>query len=155
MHQIEYVVSACLAGVCCRYDGKSNAFTPVMELVRQGRAILVCPEQLGGMATPRVASEIQTQAPRTQDQPIPILQKNGNNVTKAFTLGAHEALYIAQLAGCSKAILKARSPSCGCGIIYDGSFSKKLVTGNGIFAQAAIDAGLTVWTEETWCEQDN
>ncbi len=172
MHQLDYVVSACLAGVACRYDGKDNAHSAVMELVAQGRAILVCPEQLGGMATPRAPSEIQTHG--AQGSVCQVLQKadaitpNDTNstgtdspttapytdVTDAFSRGAHEALRIAKLAGCTKAITKARSPSCGCGLIYDGSFSKVCVAGNGIFAQALLDAGFTVWTEETWEQGD-
>lgn len=163
MHQLDYVVSACLAGVACRYDGKDNAHKAVMELVAQGRAILVCPEQLGGMPTPRAPSEIQTHGAQGPSSPSPIrqvLQRDEAmgatyaDVTLAFSLGAREALRIAKLAGCTKAITKARSPSCGCGLIYDGTFSKTCVTGNGIFAQALLDAGFTVWTEETW-EQGN
>lgn len=160
MSSIEYIVSACLAGVNCRYDGKNNAFEAVIRLVQEGRAILVCPEQLGGMATPRLASEIQcqkkdtTEAHHSQQESLLVLQNNGHDVTAHFLQGAHEALKIAQLAGCSKAIIKARSPSCGHGLIYDGSFSKKLVKGHGVFTQALVQAGFQVCTEESWPQKE-
>ncbi len=163
MHHMEYVVSACLAGVACRYDGKDNAHDAIMKLVAQGRAILVCPEQLGGMATPRVASEIQCQThehsgahmdgPTSQAQLV--LQEDGTDVTEAFARGAREALRIAKLAGCTKALVKARSPSCGCGLIYDGTFSKKLISGNGLFTQALLHNGFAVWTEESFLPENS
>ncbi|WP_319780896.1 DUF523 domain-containing protein [Maridesulfovibrio sp.] len=120
-----YIVSGCLAGLCCRYDGGNNADERVMKLVAEGRAIPVCPEQLGGLATPRPPCEIVNGK---------ILSNEGNDVTEKFTRGAEEALKLAKLVGSKKAILKARSPSCGIGRIYDGTFSGKLIDGDGFFA---------------------
>ena len=133
------IVSACLAGIDCRYDGTSNLSGKVAELVRNGEAIPVCPEQLGGLTTPRPPCEIKDGR---------VITKDGFDVTSSFTKGAEEGLKIAILAGCDYAILKARSPSCGCGMIYDGSFSKKLVPGNGIFTSILIDNSIKVLTEE-------
>ncbi|WP_415714308.1 DUF523 domain-containing protein [Maridesulfovibrio sp.] len=123
-----YIVSGCLAGLCCRYDGGDNADERVMKLVAEGRAIPVCPEQLGGLATPRPPCEIVNGK---------ILSNEGNDVTEKFTRGAEEALKLAKLVGSKKAILKARSPSCGIGRIYDGTFSGKLIDGDGFFCCSA------------------
>ena len=110
------LVSACLLGVCCRYDGKGNPNADVLSLLGRGDVTLipVCPEQLGGMCTPRIPSE------RQDDR---VVNRAGEDLTVCFQRGAEEALRIARLFGCRTAILKERSPSCGCGKIYDGSFS--------------------------------
>jgi len=133
------VVSACLAGIRCRYDGKSRPVDPVVELVRAGKALPLCPEQLGGLPTPRSPHE------RVKDR---FLSKSGTDATEAFKRGANEALRIVLLAGCKAAILKSRSPSCGSGRIYDGTFTGRLVTGNGIFAEALKAHHIEVMTEE-------
>ena len=112
------LVSACLLGVCCRYDGKSKAYPAMLELLKDHELIPVCPEQLGGLPTPR------------------------------YQKGAEEAARLYQLFHCDCAVLKARSPSCGCGEVYDGSFSGTLVPGDGITAQAFKRLGLRVITEE-------
>ncbi len=138
-----YVVSACLAGIPCRYDGGSSPFAPVLQLVKDGRALPVCPEQLGGLPTPRVPAEIRDAR---------VITREGTDVTEAFLRGAQEALQLAKQRGCTAAILKARSPSCGCGPIYDGSFGKKLVEGKGIFAHMLLEAGFQVDSEETFHE---
>jgi len=133
------IVSACLAGVNCRYDGNNNRCPAVQALIKKGRAIPVCPEQLGGLPTPRAPAEIKKGI---------VLTNSGADVTKQFKSGTKQALKIAKLSNCSKAILKARSPSCGIGKIYNGNFDKTLTQGNGIFAQALIDANISVITEE-------
>ncbi|MEE9474990.1 MAG: DUF523 domain-containing protein, partial [Candidatus Hydrothermarchaeaceae archaeon] len=120
------IVSACLAGVKCRWDGDARPCQEVMDLVKQGKAIPVCPEQLGGLPTPRPPAE------RSNNN---VFTRDGKDVTLEFKKGAEEALIIAQLANCKEAILKSKSPSCGSGKIYDGTFSGKLVNGNGIFAE--------------------
>ena len=107
----QYVVSACLAGESCRYDGGCSPCPAVQALVRTGQALPVCPEVLGGLPTPRVPSEIRGGR---------VVAKDGTDVTGAFTCGAEEALRLALENGCTAAILKARSPSCGSGEIYDG-----------------------------------
>ena len=133
------IVSACLAGVACRYDGGSKPCEKVIRLVAEGQAIPICPEQLGGLPTPRAPAEIIGNK---------VIRKDGVDVTDAFNRGAQEALKIARLVGAKTAILKARSPSCGLGKIYDGSFSGRLVDGNGVFAEMCKKDGMEVKTEE-------
>ena len=134
-----FVVSACLAGLPCRYDGRTNLKPEVAELAASGLAVPVCPEELGGLPTPRTPSE------RRGDS---VVMADGTDVTAEFRSGAEAALYIAEEYGCSAAILKARSPSCGRGRIYDGSFTGTLTDGDGITAAALIKAGIRVYTEE-------
>ena len=129
------VVSACLAGVACRYDGTAQAEPEVVEAVRQGKALPLCPEMLGGLPAPREAAEIKAGR---------VVTATNVDLTEAFQKGAEIATQIAILAGCRKAVLKARSPSCGCGQIYDGSFSGRLVEGDGLWAQALKQAGMEV-----------
>ena len=133
------IVSACLAGVACRYDGAGKPCEKVIRLVAEGQAIPVCPEQLGGLPTPRAPAEIIGNK---------VIRKDGVDVTEAFHRGAREALQLARLVGAKTAILKARSPSCGSGKIYDGSFTGKLVDGNGVFAEVCKQNGIEVKTEE-------
>jgi len=132
---MEYVVSACLAGCHCRYDGKTTPDEHVLELVRQGRALPLCPEQLGGLPTPRSPFELLRGC---------ALDRDGNDITPAMLHGVEEAMHLVRLAGCTRAILKSRSPSCGFGIIYDGTFSGVQVAGNGLFAERLHREGLTV-----------
>ena len=139
----QYVVSACLAGESCRYDGGCSPCPAVQALVRTGQALPVCPEVLGGLPTPRVPSEIRGGR---------VVAKDGTDVTGAFTCGAEEASRLALENGCTAAILKARSPSCGSGEIYDGSFTGTRVPGEGVFARMAREAGLEIWSEETFPE---
>lgn len=133
------IVSACLAGLATRYDGTAFAHPKVLELVRQGRALPVCPEQLGGLPTPRAGREVVNGR---------VVTKDGQDSTEAFEHGARQALELARLAGCNKAILKARSPSCGSGKIYDGTFSGRLIPGNGVFAALLKADGFEVVSEE-------
>ena len=133
------IVSACLAGVACRYDGAGKPCEAVIRLVAEGQAIPVCPEQLGGLPTPRAPAEIIGNK---------VIRKDGVEVTEAFNRGAKEALKLARLIGAKTAILKARSPSCGSVTIYDGSFTGKLVDGNGVFAELCKMDGIEVYTEE-------
>ncbi|MFQ5647769.1 MAG: DUF523 domain-containing protein [Candidatus Aenigmatarchaeota archaeon] len=120
------VVSACLAGVKCRWDGTAAPCQKVIELVRQGKAIPVCPEQLAGLPTPR---------PPRERSGSRVITKDGKDVTEELARGAKEALRIAKMAGCKEAILKSRSPACGSGEIYDGTFSGKLTKGDGVFTE--------------------
>ena len=129
------LVSACLLGVNCRYDGTGELNQELKSKMGQYNLIPVCPEQLGGMTTPRNPSE------RIEDKFISV---TGEDVTSSFMKGANETLKIAKLYGCSLAILKERSPSCGYGQIYDGSFSGKLINGNGISAELLSANGIRV-----------
>ena len=129
------IVSACLAGVNCNYQGRNKENESVVELVREGRAIPVCPEQLGGLTTPRPPAEIKNGR---------VITKEGADVTEAFLRGADEVLKICNKYNCQKAILKSNSPSCGCGKIHDGNFKGSLVDGNGITARLLGEYGIEV-----------
>ena len=148
------LVSACLAGLATTHDGRSKPNEAVMELVRRGRAILVCPEQLGGLPTPRKPAEIVPgpQGPGDGASVISgsaaVVDSAGADVTAQYLRGAREALKAARLAGCSVAVLKARSPSCGSGRIHDGTFSGTLTDGVGVTTALLREAGIVVVSEE-------
>ena len=141
-----YVVSGCLAGLSCRYDGGSNPCAEVMRLVAEGLAVPVCPESLSGLPVPRPPCEQARPAEENGD--VRVISRTGADVTGAFTRGADLALAAALATGCREAILKARSPSCGVGQVYDGSFSHSLRPGDGLWAQRLRAAGFTLWTED-------
>jgi len=132
--------SACLLGIACRYDGLSKPNEKALALAKAETLIPVCPEQLGGMPTPRPGSEITRFGA--------VVHESGKDVTKEFSKGALETLKIAKLYGIKEAILKQRSPSCGSGQVYDGSFSKRLVKGDGITAALLKKNGIKVISEE-------
>ena len=135
---MKILVSACLLGVECRYNGKGELKKDIEMLLKEHELIPVCPEQLGGLATPRDPAEIQGNK---------IITKTGVDVTKEYLKGAEEVLNLAKLYNCSTAILKERSPSCGYGKIYDGTFSKILIDGNGAAADLLIKNGIKVTGE--------
>jgi len=137
------LISACLLGTACRYDGKSQPLPGDMldALSKKFILIPVCAEILGGLPTPRIPAEIQTDGT--------VLRRDGVDVTEAYFRGADAVQYYAALTGAKSALLKARSPSCGCGQIYDGTFSGTLCKGNGVTAQKLLETGLSVYTEET------
>ena len=137
------LVSSCLAGINCKYNGGNNYNEKIFNLVKEGKAIPVCAEQLGGLTTPRIASEI-----KYIDGKRHVINKAGEDVTSQFEKGAQEILDLAKKLNVTKAILKARSPSCGKGKIYNGEFDGKLVDGNGILADLLIENGIEVITEE-------
>ncbi len=136
------LLSACLAGVPCRMDGKSKPVDALRELYERGEAVLVCPEVLGGLPTPRTPSE------RLPDGRV--INAAGEDVTEFFVFGAKRALDISRENLCTCAVLKARSPSCGKGRIYDGTFSRTLVSGNGVCAELLLSEGIEVETEEDY-----
>jgi uncharacterized protein YbbK (DUF523 family) len=133
------IVSACLAGENCRFDGKSKPCQKVVNLVKAKKAIPVCPEQLGGLGIPRGPFEILNEK---------VITKDGKDFTSQFEQGAQEALRIALDNKCDQAILKSRSPSCGSNRIYDGTFSNTLVNGNGVFATLLKKNNINIQTEE-------
>ena len=133
------IVSACLCGINCKYDGKNNLNRALMERVMRGELLPVCPEVLGGLPIPRVPCEIKNGRVFTRD---------GRDVTEEFQMGAKKTLEIARAAGAKKAYLKQRSPSCGCGKIYDGSFSSRIMPGYGITAALLKRNGIDVLSEE-------
>ncbi|MFN2595194.1 MAG: DUF523 domain-containing protein [Actinomycetota bacterium] len=143
------IVSACLAGRKCRFDGKANPDDEVGRLVAEGRAILVCPEVDGGLGTPRPPAEIVGGDGRDViGGSARVVTNAGEDVTAAYLAGAIRALEAARSAGAKEAILKARSPSCGKGRIYDGSFSRVLVKGDGVTAALLEQHGIEVRSEE-------
>lgn len=132
------IVSACLAGIRCRWDGKAKPCQKVVDLVKQKKAIPVCPEQLGGLTTPRdPAEQIGNK----------VFTKNGEDVTPQFKRGAKEALKIALLVNCKEAIMKSKSPSCGCDKVFDGSFSGKLINADGVFVKLLKKNNIKVLSE--------
>lgn len=133
------LVSACLIGINCRYDGKSQYNEKVLQLVKEGKAIPICPEQLGGLATPRNPAEIIK-----KDNKVCIIDNQNTDMTDAFMKGANEVLKLAKELDINKAILKSKSPSCGVGKVYSGNFDGKIVDGNGVLAQLLMDNGIEV-----------
>lgn len=138
-----YLVSSCLAGINCRYDGKNHENKLIVDLVKKGEAIPVCPEQLGGLSTPRTSCEIVIDEKNRRK----VISKDKRDCTNEFMLGAEKTLKVAKAVGAKKAILKSKSPSCGCGLIYDGTFSGKLIEGNGLTAELLIQNRIEVCTE--------
>ena len=132
------LVSACLLGAACKYSGGDNLCPQVAAMAQDHALISVCPEQLGGLPTPRTPAE------RQGDR---VVTKDGRDVTEAYLRGAQEALKLAKLFGCDTAILKARSPSCGSRAIYDGSFTGTVVPGDGVTAELLQASGIRVLTE--------
>ena len=132
------LVSACLLGCPCRYDGAAKADPRVLALMERHTLIPVCPEQLGGLPTPRLPSERREGG---------VFDRGGKDVTVQYRQGAGEVLRLARLYGCTHAVLKERSPSCGNGQIYDGSFSHVLVPGSGVAAELLAQNGITVLGE--------
>ncbi|MCI7217540.1 MAG: DUF523 domain-containing protein [Megasphaera elsdenii] len=131
------LISACLLGQYCRYDGQTKVYPQVQALLNRDdiHLIPVCPEQCGGLATPRPAAERQGKR---------VVTANGSDVTAQYQRGAEAALYWARLFHCTKAILKEKSPSCGHGQIYDGTFSRTLTVGDGVTAALLRAEGLEI-----------
>lgn len=143
------IVSACLLGIKCRYDGESKPDDKVTELAKNETLIPVCPEQLGGLPTPRIPQEIQHgSGEEVLNGKIKVKNKEGEDVTGQFILGAEETLKIVKLLNIKEAILKARSPSCGYGQTYDGTFTDTLINENGVTAALLKREGIKVVTEE-------
>jgi len=143
------LVSACLLGIKCAWDGRDRYRNrKVIELLRKETLIPVCPEQLGGLATPREFQEIEKgSGGDVLDGKSRVKNKIGQDVTRQFTGGAKEALKIAKQYNIKEFIAKSRSPSCGCGSIYDGSFSRKLIQGNGVTVALFKRNGIKVMSE--------
>lgn len=140
------LVSACLLGVECRYSGDGLFNADVYKLKEKHNLIPVCPEQLGGLPTPRNPVEIKKGK---------VYDKNENEFTVQFQQGAEEVLKIAKLLDCSVAILKSNSPSCGYGKVYDGTFQGNLIQGNGITASKLKENGIQIFTEKNIDEIKN
>ena len=138
------LISACLIGVNCKYNGGNNKVEKIIEQIRDVIFIPVCPEQLGGLTTPRPPAEIIDETK--------IVNIEGKDVTQQFLNGAEETLKIAELYNCKYAILKERSPSCGSNQVYDGSFQGKVKNGEGMAASLLKKNGIKVYSEENFEE---
>ncbi|MHA1166910.1 MAG: DUF523 domain-containing protein [Candidatus Hodarchaeales archaeon] len=164
-HGTPVLLSACLYGVPCRYDGKSKPDKRVVYSVNKGKfiPIFICPEQQGGQTTPRpdaelvdgdgreLVDEIGEVTRKTISEcnsQVRVLEKDGNDVTKQFLEGARIALALGRASGCSIAILKSRSPSCGTERIYNGTFNKKTIPGMGVTAALLQKHGFDVYNEK-------
>ena len=134
------LVSACLLGYNCKYNGKNNLNSKIVELLKTHEVIPVCPEMFGGLSCPRIPCE------KVGDR---ILYKEGNDCTKQFIKGAEEALNIAKEKQVDFAILQKRSPSCGNSVIYDGTFKGNLMAGNGVFAQKLQSLNIPIMEAES------
>ncbi len=144
-----FVVSACLAGENCRYDGSSRTVPKLKGLIKRKEAVKICPEVLGGLPIPRQAAEIRGgDGEDVLSGTAMVLNAKGEDLTYAFIKGAEASYEIAKNALATTAILKSKSPSCGCGMIYDGSFSGKLKKGNGVTAALFRLKGIKVMTEK-------
>ncbi|MGI6738041.1 MAG: DUF523 domain-containing protein [Christensenellales bacterium] len=137
-------VSACLLGLCTKYDGGHNMCDELLKLKEKHTLVPVCPEQMGGLSTPREPSEIVSGS----SEETRVLTKSGKDVSREFIHGASIALQVFMLCRCEIAILKARSPSCGSGTIYNGSFTGSKTSGDGVFAKMLKEKGILVYTEE-------
>ncbi len=138
------LVSKCLTGCPCRYDGRSVPDPEIAALAESGEAVAVCPEQLGGLPTPRVPAELEGTGADVLDGKARAVARDGRDVTREFVSGAFEALRIANEHGIKHAVLKGKSPSCGMGLIYDGSFTGTLHEGDGVTAALLLRNGITV-----------
>ena len=137
------LVSRCLLGEPCRYDGQSRPVPEIRHLEAAGHVLIpICPEAAGGLSTPRPPAERQKDGR--------VVNEAGEDVTKAYQKGAELAVALAQKYNCQAAVLKAKSPSCGSGIIYDGTFSRRLDSGWGVAAERLRALGLTIVDEKDW-----
>ena len=134
---MKILISACLLGACCRYDGASKAHPLAALLAERHTLVPVCPEQLGGLPTPRPPAERRGGRVVTQS----------GDVTEQYLRGAEETLKLCKLLGCEAAVLKERSPSCGRGQVYDGTFSGTLTAGDGVTAELLAAHGIPVYGE--------
>jgi uncharacterized protein YbbK (DUF523 family) len=139
-YQPALLVSACLLGVRCNHRGEANTSDAAVALGAQHRLVPICPESVGGLPTPRAPAEQQADGTvRTAD---------GTDVTEWYQRGAAHAVRLAHATGATKAVLKARSPSCGCREVYDGTFTRTRIAGEGVTARALREAGVDVVSEE-------
>ena len=135
------LISACLAGINCKFNGENNLLDSGIldEISKRYHLLFICPEVFGGLSTPREPAEMKGGL---------VVTKTAKDVSENFKFGAEICLKIAKLNGCKKAILKARSPSCGSGQIYDGSFTKRLIFGDGVAAKLLKENGILVFSED-------
>ena len=136
---MKLLVSACLMGLCTRYDGQACPSAQVLALSNRYTLIPVCPEQLGELPTPRNPCEIRQGR---------VVSKSGKDMTGAYMKGAEQALLAYRMTNCEAAVLKRMSPSCGRDRVYDGNFTNTIVPGNGLLAGLLMDEGIPVFGED-------
>lgn len=141
MKKEKILISACLIGLNCKYNGGNNENSKLVELMKEKDLVPICPEQLGGLKTPRVSAE------REQEK---VITKEGVDVTKEYQKGAEEVLNLAKKLNIKKAILKSRSPSCGIDEIYDGTFSHTLIKRDGVAAELLKKNGIEVISSDRY-----
>ena len=141
MKKEKVLISACLIGLNCKYNGGNNENSKLVELMKEKDLVPICPEQLGGLKTPRVSAE------RKQEK---VITKEGVDVTKEYQKGAEEVLNLAKKLNIKKAILKSRSPSCGIDEIYDGTFSHTLIKRDGVAAELLKKNGIEVISSDRY-----
>ena len=142
---MKVLISACLLGVRCRYDGGDSRNEAAIKQQKKYEFVPVCPEESGGLPTPRPPAEIiGGDGDAVLDGKAKVMTADGTDVTEAYLKGARHALEVAQSNGATHVILKARSPSCGCGDIYDGTFSGNLTSGDGVTTALLKRHGITV-----------
>lgn len=147
------LISACLLGVHTKYDGGNNLRQEIVDVLSEAIFVPFCPEQLGGLPTPRSPVEITAgSGSDVLTGHAMVTSRDGQDFTAAFIKGARESLLLAQRLSAQAALLKARSPSCGCGSIYDGTFTGGCTTGDGVAAALLKQAGLPVFTEEQFTD---
>jgi uncharacterized protein YbbK (DUF523 family) len=142
------LISGCLAGLSCRYDGGSLPHPSLDDLKMQYDLIPVCPEQTGGLSTPRIPNELQASATEILSGRGKVKNQAGEDCTQQFIRGATETVYIVRLLEIKIALLKDGSPSCGKNRVYDGSFSGKSITGRGITAEMLHKEGVDIYSED-------
>ncbi|MDD5342516.1 MAG: DUF523 domain-containing protein [Patescibacteria group bacterium] len=142
------LVSACLLGAKCRYSGQAKSDNRMVELDKKEELVPVCPEQLAGLPTPREPVEIQGGGEAVLAGRGRVVTKSGRDVTQEFIKGAQETLKVAKIFEAKEAILKQKSPSCGCGKIYDGTFSGQLTKGDGVTTALLKQNGIRCVSEE-------
>jgi len=136
------MVSACLAGINCRYDGKNSEIKEISKIVKAGKALPLCPEVLGGLKIPRTSCEIiEVRGERR------VINEDGEDYTDHFKKGAEKTLEICRITGIEKAVLKDKSPSCGSRKIYDGQFEGNIIPGRGITARLLSLEGIEIYDE--------
>jgi len=143
------LVSGCLIGQKCRYNMLTEVIPELKEMVDKGEAVPICPEQLGGLPTPRPPAEIRGgDGIKVLSGRAKVINSDGVDVTKKFIKGASDALVVAKDNNVTEAVFKTRSPSCGCGGIYDGTFSGTMKKGDGVTTALLMKHGINVITEE-------
>ncbi len=143
------LISACLLGMRCTWSGNDNKNDRAIELSKVETLIPVCPEQLGGLATPRAPQEIQGGTGEdVLDNACRVLNRNGEDVTTEFITGAEETLEIVRQLNIKEFIARSRSPSCGCSQVYDGTFRDRLIDGDGVTTALLRRSGIRITPEE-------